>query len=69
MPIVFSGYVPTLQNSERNPYYEQLEKMKSKVRSQNTVVVVGDFNAKTGYGWREFNNNRVNMVRQHKFQR
>ena len=60
--IVISVYALTLQISEQNPdlreeFYEKLDRAISRVGRRNMVVVVGDFNAKTGSGWREFSKN------------
>ena len=52
---VISGYAPTLKICEAQPYirenfYSQLEKTIRNVPKHNILVVVGDFNAKTGTG-------------------
>ena len=41
----------------REGFYDQVDRVISKVGSRNIVVMVGDLNAKTGSGWREFDKN------------
>ena len=60
--IVISAYAPTLEVSEANPevrelFYSQLDSTVSTVASRDACVVLGDFNAKTGSGWRYFPDN------------
>ena len=60
--IVISAYAPTLEVSEANPevrelFYSQLDSTVSTVASRDACVVLGDFNAKTGSGWRDFPDN------------
>jgi len=57
--IVIVAYAPTLQKSEKNTevrddFYEQLDAEINKVANRHCLVVVGDFNAKTGSGWKDF---------------
>ena len=56
---VISAYAPTLNNSEkdekvRDDFYRQLEKAVSKIPERDNLVVVGDFNAKTGSSWNKY---------------
>ena len=38
-------------------FYDQLDSTVSTVASRDACVVLGDFNAKTGSGWRDFPDN------------
>ena len=61
--IVINAYAPTLVVSEKNEeirdqFYELLDQTYRKVnKSKNEVIVMGDFNAKTGSGFKEFPEN------------
>ena len=59
---VISAYAPTLKTCETHPeqkeqFYDELEQAINKVKSKHALVVVGDFNAKTGQGHKEFPEN------------
>ena len=59
---VICGYAPTLTKSEENPklrddFYAELDQAVSNISRRHVVVVLGDFNAKTGSGFREFPTN------------
>ena len=56
---IISAYAPTLPKSEKHPeirdkFYEQLEGIINKIPRRDLVVVLGDFNAKTGSGWKDY---------------
>ena len=60
--VVVAGYAPTLSNSEKNPaaresFYDQLTRAINTIASRDMCVVLGDFNAKTGSGWKDFPEN------------
>ncbi len=57
--VIIVAYAPTLKVSEsntdkRDQFYEELECTIKKVSKRNALAVIGDFNAKTGTGWKEF---------------
>ena len=57
--VIISAYAPTLSVSEKNPetreeFYQQLEGTVNSIACRNTVVVLGDFNAKTGGSHRDY---------------
>ena len=59
---VVVAYAPTLIRSESHPelagnVYEILNNTVDKVRSRNPLFVIGDFNAKTGSGYKEYEEN------------
>ena len=59
---VISAYAPTLAVSEKHPeqrdaFYEQLDSTVSNFSKRDLVVVVGDFNAKTGSGKKDYPSN------------
>ena len=59
---VICGYAPTLTKSEENPklrdeFYAELDQAVSNISRRHVVVVLGDFNAKTGSGFHEFPTN------------
>ena len=54
-----SVYAPTLSQSEKQPetredFYQELESAIKKIPNRDICVVLGDFNAKTGSGWRDY---------------
>src|SRR5258708_26107701 len=56
------AYAPTLINSEKNPdirniFYNQLESIISNETNNSVLIIGGDFNAKTGSGYTQFNKN------------
>ena len=56
------AYAPTLINSEkfpdiRNDFYTQLESLISNEPNNSILIIGGDFNAKTGSGYTQFNKN------------
>lgn len=56
---VIASYAPTLSQSNKDPeireeFYNQLQGALNKIPSRHICVVLGDFNAKTGSGWRDF---------------
>ena len=57
---IISVYAPTLEISEiypekRETFYEQLDKEITKnTKANDTTIILGDFNAKTGSGFRNF---------------
>ena len=64
--LVVAGYAPTLSNSEKNPAAGESDQLTSAVNtiaSRDIYVVVGDFNAKTGSGWKYFPENVGDMVK------
>ena len=57
--VAIVAYAPTLSKSEKNPeiresFYEQLDKAINQVANRHALVVLGDFNAKTGSAWKEY---------------
>ena len=59
---IISAYAPTLEKSEKNQqerddFYEQLDATVSKIPNRDLVMVVGDFNAKTGSSWQIYKEN------------
>ncbi len=57
--VLIVAYAPTLTKSEKHPdireeFYQQLDSEINKVSNRHVLLVVGDFNAKTGSGWRDF---------------
>ena len=60
---VIVAYAPTLDVSERNPevreeFYRTLSQVSSKLdKSRHALVTLGDFNAKTGSGYKRYPNN------------
>ena len=61
--IIVTAYAPTLIVSEREPekreaFFEELDNIISKEKkSKNTVIMLGDFNAKTGSGYQIYKEN------------
>ena len=56
---IISAYAPTLERSEkhqqqRDDFYKQLDATVSKILSRDFLMVVGDFNAKTGSSWPQY---------------
>lgn len=56
------AYAPTLPNSETNPelretFYAQLESLIRTVNRTTTLIIAGDFNAKTGSGYWQYSEN------------
>ena len=56
---VIVAYAPTLKKSEVNPeikenFYEALEKTVKSIKNRHSLFVIGDFNAKTGSGFRDY---------------
>ena len=54
-----STYAPTLQVSEkheniREEYYSDLSKAMKEIKNRNMVIIAGDMNAKTGSGYKDF---------------
>ena len=57
--VVVVAYAPTLYQSEKCPeirdeFYKQLDSTIEKVANRHSLVVMGDFNAKIGSGWRNY---------------
>ena len=53
------AYAPTLPNSEKNPeqreiFYKDLESVINNVSKRSILYVAGDFNAKTGSGYKNY---------------
>ena len=61
--VIITAYAPTLLVSEKDPkfredFYNKIESLLHKEkRSKNTVILLGDFNAKTGSGHRIYKEN------------
>ena len=56
------AYAPTLPRSNANPalredFYAELESLVNTVSKRNTLILAGHFNAKTGSGYDELQNN------------
>ena len=57
--MVIAIYAHTLQKSEKYPteredFYETIEKIIDKIPARDVIILAGDFNAKTGSGYQEY---------------
>ena len=61
--IILCAYAPTMEVSEKDPqqteiFYEQLDRELTTInKSKHTIILLGDFNAKTGSGYKDFKQN------------
>ena len=60
--VFIATYAPTLEKSQKNPelrteYYTDLENEINNIPQRSFLVIGGDFNAKTGSGWKDYPNN------------
>jgi len=59
---IICTYAHTLPNSEKNPekrerFYDDLEHLTNKFKTNENVIITGDFNAKTGSAYKIYSNN------------